>query len=90
MSACCFLGFDLSQVSGYEDDRSENDTDIEYENLHSNIKYTEEDGQISWFNEGVKVGVGISVGVCLGIGLGVGLLVRTYKATMGNMKRRLF
>lgn len=48
-----------------------------------------EDGELSWFNAGVRVGVGIGLGICLGIGIGVGLLVRTYQATTGNFKRRL-
>ncbi|XP_022152295.1 uncharacterized protein At1g01500-like [Momordica charantia] len=48
-----------------------------------------EDGELSWFNAGVRVGVGIGLGVCLGIGVGVGLLVRTYRATTRNFSRRL-
>ncbi|WOL15387.1 hypothetical protein Cni_G24168 [Canna indica] len=80
-----------SEVSGYEDNRSENDTDIDYDSLHCSTDYIEEEyGELSWFNEGVKVGVGISVGVCLGIGIGVGLLVRTFQATSRNFKRRFF
>uniref|UniRef100_A0A7N0V4J7 Erythronate-4-phosphate dehydrogenase family protein n=1 Tax=Kalanchoe fedtschenkoi TaxID=63787 RepID=A0A7N0V4J7_KALFE len=46
-----------------------------------------EDGELSWFNAGVRVGVGIGMGVCLGLGIGVGLLVRTYQGTR-NFKRR--
>lgn len=48
-----------------------------------------EDGELSWFNAGVRVGVGIGLGVCLGVGIGVGLLVRTYQATTRTFKRRL-
>lgn len=48
-----------------------------------------EDGELSWFNAGVRVGVGIGLGICLGVGVGVGLLVRTYQATTRNFKRRL-
>lgn len=48
-----------------------------------------EDGELSWFNAGVRVGVGLGLGICLGIGVGVGLLVRTYKATTHNFKRGL-
>ncbi|RRT61074.1 hypothetical protein B296_00044495 [Ensete ventricosum] len=82
-------GLFFMQVSGYEQ-RWEKDADIDYYSLHSGTAYTEEeDGELSWFNAGVKVGVGISVGVCLGIGIGVGLLVRTYQATRRNIKRRL-
>ncbi|AAF79448.1 F18O14.16 [Arabidopsis thaliana] len=32
------------------------------------------DGEMSWFNAGVRVGVGIGLGVCVGLGIGVGLL----------------
>ncbi|GAB2246751.1 hypothetical protein Droror1_Dr00006633 [Drosera rotundifolia] len=48
-----------------------------------------EDGELSWFNAGVRVGVGIGLGVCLGVGIGVGLLVRTYQSTARNFRRRL-
>ncbi|KAG9153031.1 hypothetical protein Leryth_023924 [Lithospermum erythrorhizon] len=48
-----------------------------------------EDGELSWFNAGVRVGVGIGLGICVGLGVGVGLLVRTYKATTGTVRRRL-
>ena len=48
----------------------------------------DEDGELSWFNAGVRVGVGIGLGVCVGIGVGVGLLVRTYRATTRNITRR--
>ncbi|KAG9143780.1 hypothetical protein Leryth_011442 [Lithospermum erythrorhizon] len=49
-----------------------------------------EDGDLSFFNAGVRVGVGIGLGICVGLGVGVGLLARTYKATTGTFKRRLF
>ncbi|GAB2291299.1 hypothetical protein Dimus_025557 [Dionaea muscipula] len=48
-----------------------------------------EDGELSWFNAGVRVGVGIGLGICLGVGLGVGVLVRTYQSTTRNFRRRL-
>jgi hypothetical protein len=48
-----------------------------------------EDGELSWFNAGVRVGVGIGLGICLGVGIGVGLLVRTYQSTTRSFKRRL-
>lgn len=38
-----------------------------------------DDGELSWFNAGVRVGVGIGLGLCLGVGIGVGLLVRPFK-----------
>ncbi|GLJ10837.1 hypothetical protein SUGI_0136240 [Cryptomeria japonica] len=47
-----------------------------------------EEGELSWFNAGVRVGMGIGLGICLGVGVGVGLLVRTYQATTGPFKRR--
>ncbi|URD71834.1 hypothetical protein MUK42_08308 [Musa troglodytarum] len=50
----------------------------------------EEDGQLSWFNAGVRVGVGIGLGMCVGIGIGVGLLMRSYQATTRSFKRRFF
>lgn len=54
------------------------------------MEYIEgEDGELSWFNAGVRVGVGIGLGICLGVGIGVGLLVRTYQATTGSFRRRL-
>lgn len=49
-----------------------------------------EDGELTWFNAGVRVGVGIGLGMCLGIGIGVGLLMRTYQATTRTFRRRLF
>ena len=47
-----------------------------------------EDGELSWFSAGVRVGVGIGLGVCLGVGIGVDLLVRTYQATTRNFRGR--
>lgn len=71
-----------------EDNRSyrpENEDD--YNNMCWRTEYV--DGELSWFNAGVRVGVGIGLSVCLGIGIGVGLLVRTYQSTTRNFKRRL-
>ena len=51
---------------------------------------SEEDGQLSWFNSGVRVGVGIGLGMCVGIGIGVGLLMSSYQATTRSFKRRFF
>ncbi|CAH8336671.1 unnamed protein product [Eruca vesicaria subsp. sativa] len=51
--------------------------------------YVDEDGQLSWFNAGVRVGVGIGLGMCLGVGIGVGLLMRSYQATTSNLRRRV-
>lgn len=52
--------------------------------------YVDEDGELSWFNAGVRVGVGIGLGMCLGVGIGVGLLMRSYQATTSNLRRRFF
>ncbi|KAI4295528.1 hypothetical protein L6164_035567 [Bauhinia variegata] len=65
--------------------------DEDYNGLYSRTVYLEgEDGELSWFNAGVRVGVGIGLSVCLGIGIGVGLLVKTYQGTARNFRRRLF
>ncbi|KAL4352933.1 hypothetical protein GQ457_06G031830 [Hibiscus cannabinus] len=75
-------------------------TDAEVEDYDSDGKighsryaeemYAVENGQLSWFNAGVRVGVGIGLGVCLGVGVGVGLLMRSYQATTRNIRRRFF
>lgn len=52
--------------------------------------YLGEDGQLSWFNAGVRVGVGIGLGMCVGLGIGVGLLMRSYQTTTRNFRRRFF
>ncbi|XP_051150871.1 uncharacterized protein At1g01500-like [Andrographis paniculata] len=78
------------QVAEYKNYRS--DSEEEYDGLYwtQSAQYMEgEDGELSWFNAGVRVGVGIGLGVCLGIGIGVGLLVRTYHTTARTFKRRL-
>ncbi|OMO87569.1 hypothetical protein CCACVL1_08902 [Corchorus capsularis] len=81
-------GLDM-QVAEYRNYELENDED--YKNVYwRRTEYMDgEDGELSWFNAGVRVGVGIGLGVCLGVGIGVGLLVRTYQATTRNFKRRL-
>ncbi|KAL8060418.1 hypothetical protein ABFS82_02G023600 [Erythranthe guttata] len=54
------------------------------------MEYLEgEDGELSWFNAGVRVGVGIGLSISLGVGIGVGLFVRTYQGTTKNLIRRL-
>ncbi|XP_071723340.1 uncharacterized protein At1g01500-like [Rutidosis leptorrhynchoides] len=58
--------------------------------LYAGGEYLEgEDGELSWFNAGVRVGVGIGLSVCIGVGIGVGLLVKTYQSTTRNFRRRL-
>ncbi|KAJ6409738.1 hypothetical protein OIU84_009270 [Salix udensis] len=74
------------QLSEYSDYRPEN----EAYRLYPGTEYMDgEDGEMSWFNAGVRVGVGIGLSVCVGIGIGVGLLVRTYQGTTRNFRRRL-
>ncbi|KAI4355146.1 hypothetical protein L6164_003946 [Bauhinia variegata] len=73
-----------SEVDDYElDGKIRND-------FYTQDMYAGEDGQLSWFNAGVRVGVGIGLGMCLGIGIGVGLLMRSYQATTRNFRRRFF
>ncbi|KAL7158810.1 hypothetical protein ABFS83_02G167700 [Erythranthe nasuta] len=55
-------------------------------NYYLEDMYSVEDGELSWFNAGVRVGVGIGLGMCLG----VGLLFRSYQATTRNFRRRFF
>ncbi|GLJ29417.1 hypothetical protein SUGI_0579960 [Cryptomeria japonica] len=58
--------------------------------MYSRSTYVEtDDSELSWFNAGVRVGVGIGLGMCLGIGIGIGLLVRTYRSTTKNFRKRL-
>ncbi|KAE9593330.1 hypothetical protein Lal_00029384 [Lupinus albus] len=65
--------------------------DEEYKSMYCRTEYGDgEDGELSWFNAGVRVGVGIGLSVCLGVGIGVGLLVKTYQGTTGRFRRHLF
>ncbi|KAK9084662.1 hypothetical protein Sjap_025073 [Stephania japonica] len=34
--------------------------------------YAEEEGQLSWFNEDVRVGIGLGVGLSIGVGVSLG------------------
>lgn len=75
------------QMLDYLNHKSESE---EHRYLYSGVDYFEgEDGELSWFNAGVRVGVGIGLSICVGIGLGVGLLVRTYQGPTHNFRRRL-
>lgn len=58
--------------------------------FYSEDMYHGEDGQLSWFNAGVRVGVGIGLGMCVGVVIGVGLLMRSYQTTTRNLRRRFF
>ena len=82
------IGFFELYVADYRAYKTENEDD--YNMYWRRTEYIDgEDGELSWFNAGVRVGVGIGLGVCLGLGIGVGLLVRTYQSTTRNFKRQL-
>ncbi|RDX97270.1 hypothetical protein CR513_19976, partial [Mucuna pruriens] len=76
------------QVADYRSFKPEHEED--YNSMYwQRTGYAEgEDGELSWFNAGVRVGVGIGLGICVGVGIGVSLLVRSYQATTRNFKRR--
>ncbi|KAI3900984.1 hypothetical protein MKW92_027717 [Papaver armeniacum] len=76
------------QVSDSEADEYDSEGKIIPHDYYPQDAYYDEDGQLSWFNAGVRVGVGIGLGMCLGIGIGVGLLMRSYQATTRNFRRR--
>ncbi|CAN0866750.1 Uncharacterized protein At1g01500 [Linum grandiflorum] len=64
----------------------DNPLNEDYEQFHRGVvEMEDEDGELSWFNAGLRVGVGIGLRICVGIGIGVGLLVRA-----GNLRRMLF
>lgn len=75
------------QVADSEVDSYANDVKFGH-GLYSEDIYSGQDGQLSWFNAGVRVGVGIGLGMCVGVGIGVGLLMRSYQATTRNFRRR--
>lgn len=79
----------LPHTSGEEADGYESEGKVG-PSYYSEEMYYDEDGQLTWFNAGVRVGVGIGLGMCLGIGIGVGLLMRSYQATTRNFRRRFF
>ncbi|XP_052192374.1 C-terminal binding protein AN [Diospyros lotus] len=76
------------QISEAEVDDSELDEKIG-SSYYSEDTYAVEDGQLSWFNAGVRVGVGIGLGMCIGAGIGVGLLMHSYQATTRSFRRKL-
>ncbi|KAK9144880.1 hypothetical protein Sjap_004783 [Stephania japonica] len=88
----------VNGVNGVVQRRKLQSIDLEVEEYDSDEKlshgyysedlYADEDGQLSWFNAGVRVGVGIGLGMCIGIGIGVGLLMRSYQATTRTFRRR--
>ncbi|XVE49059.1 hypothetical protein DITRI_Ditri01bG0051900 [Diplodiscus trichospermus] len=74
------------QIPDYLNHKSESE---ERSYVHPVMDYFDgENGELSWFNAGVRVGVGIGLSICIGIGMGVGLLVRTYQGTTHNFRRR--
>ncbi|KAF8051963.1 hypothetical protein N665_1634s0002 [Sinapis alba] len=80
------LDFQVTEYGSYKQE----DYEAEYGDMYVGREYADvEDGEMSWFNAGVRVGVGIGLGVCVGLGIGVGLLVRTYQSTTRNFRRRL-
>lgn len=88
IKGCLFI-FEAMQITEAEFNDYKSDGKFG-ENLYSEDMYYGEDGQLSWFNAGVRVGVGIGLGMCLGVGIGVGLLMRSYQATTGRFRRRFF
>lgn len=78
-----------SQVTEYST-KTEYEEDYGDQMYWGRNEYMEgEDGELTWFNAGVRVGVGIGLGICVGVGVGVGLLVRTYHTASRNFRRRL-
>lgn len=83
-------GLDLLEVAEYRNYKPGSEDD------HNNYAYWggteyadgDEDGEITWFNAGVRVGVGIGLGICIGVGIGVGVLIRSYQSTTRNFFRR--
>lgn len=76
------------EVSTHRSYKLESEED--YYNPYWRGDYIEsEDGELLWFNAGVRVGVGIGLGVCLGVGIGVGLMLRTYQVTSRKFRGRL-
>jgi hypothetical protein len=61
-----------------------------YERLRLEDYGDGEDGELTWFTAGVRVGVGLGLGLMLGVGIGVGLMVKTYHTTTRTLKRGLF
>ncbi|MED6204344.1 hypothetical protein PIB30_008160 [Stylosanthes scabra] len=83
--------FTLQAADNMSEKPEEEDTnsDLYQRRAYAVSAAAEEDGEMSWFNAGVRVGVGIGLSVCIGIGIGVGVLVKTYQGTTRNFRRRL-
>lgn len=83
---------EVASGSGQVEEHSTFNTEKEedHSDTYEGMDYLEdEDGELTWFNAGVRVGVAIGLSVCLGVGIGVGLLVRTYQGATCNFRRRL-
>lgn len=78
----------VSQVAEYRSFKPEEEE--HYNNMYCQREgYIDmEDGELSWFNAGVRVGVGIGLGIFVGVGIGVSLLARSYQRTTRSFKRR--
>ncbi|XP_057724204.1 uncharacterized protein At1g01500-like [Arachis stenosperma] len=81
--------FTLQAADNMSEKPEEEDNNIDLYQRRAYVAAEEEDGEVSWFNAGVRVGVGIGLSVCIGIGIGVGVLVKTYQGTTRNFRRRL-
>ncbi|KAI0493787.1 hypothetical protein KFK09_023912 [Dendrobium nobile] len=84
------FSFNRSSLSDKDDSDEYPETNAVGHSYYPEDLYSEEDGQLSWFNAGVRVGVGIGLGMCIGIGIGAGLLMRSYQATTRGFRRRFF
>ncbi|KAI3820188.1 hypothetical protein L1987_14046 [Smallanthus sonchifolius] len=64
-------GLDLQEAE-YGPYKTGNEYDYNNSMHWSQNEYMEgEDGVLTWFNAGVRVGVGLGLGICLGVGIGV-------------------
>ncbi|KAL0699705.1 hypothetical protein Bca4012_055827 [Brassica carinata] len=91
----------LDSIPEYQTAESQKNTSLElhfqateytnYKEEHEGDMYWKSDqcldGEISWFNAGVRVGVGIGLGVCVGLGIGVGLLEQLHFSKRSNIMR---
>ncbi|KAL3621238.1 hypothetical protein CASFOL_036150 [Castilleja foliolosa] len=87
----CIPEYDVAQTLPSSDNSEYKQEDGGQIGPYIDMEYREgEDGELSWFNAGVRVGVGIGLSISIGVGIGVGLLVRTYQGvTAGNFRKRL-
>ncbi|PKA61671.1 Uncharacterized protein AXF42_Ash018652 [Apostasia shenzhenica] len=80
----------ISSSSEGENDEYNHEVKAEDQNYYLENWSSEDDGQLSLFNAGVRVGVGIGLGMCVGVGIGVGLLMRSYQTISRSFTRRFF